>query len=188
MWIVQLALRRPYTFIVAALLLLIVGPLVILRTPTDIFSNINIPVVSIVWQYTGMAPTEFTGRITSVFERSLTTTVNDIEHIESQTYNGVDVVKVFFHPNAKIGTALAQVTGIAQTLLRLMPTGTTPPLVISYDASSVPILQLGLSGEGLSEQTPSVIPAAPRPSLGVCSKDSKMDSSACVGPILTTLL
>jgi multidrug efflux pump subunit AcrB len=126
MWIVQLALRRPYTFIVAALLLLIVSPLVILRTPTDIFPNINIPVVSIVWQYTGMAPTEFAGRITSVFERTLTTTVNDIEHIESQTYNGVAVVKVFFQPNAKVETALAQVTAIGQPFTRQMPPGTTP--------------------------------------------------------------
>jgi multidrug efflux pump subunit AcrB len=152
MWIVQLALRRPYTFIVAALLLLIVSPLVILRTPTDIFPNINIPVVSIVWQYSGMPPTEFAGRITSVYERALTTTVNDIEHIESQTFNGVGVIKVFFQPSAKIEAALAQVTAIAQTITRQTPAGVTPPLVITYNASSVPILQLGLSGEGLSEQ------------------------------------
>jgi hypothetical protein len=152
MWIVQLALRRPYTFIVAGLLLLIVSPLVILRTPTDIFPNINIPVVSIVWQYTGMPPTEFAGRITSVYERALTTTVNDIEHIESQSFNGVWVIKVFFQPSAKIEAALAQVTAIAQTITRQTPAGVTPPLVITYNASSVPILQLGLSGEGLSEQ------------------------------------
>ncbi len=152
MWIVQLALRRPYTFIVAGLLLLIVSPLVILRTPTDIFPNINIPVVSIVWQYTGMLPTEFAGRITSVYERALTTTVNDIEHIESQSFNGVWVIKVFFQPSAKIEAALAQVTAIAQTITRQTPAGVTPPLVITYNASSVPILQLGLSGEGLSEQ------------------------------------
>jgi CzcA family heavy metal efflux pump len=152
MWIVQLALRRPYTFIVAALLLLIVSPLVILRTPTDIFPNINIPVVSIVWQYTGMPPREFAGRITSVYERALTTTVNDIEHIESQSFNGVGVIKVFFQPSAKIEAALAQVTAIAQTITRQTPAGVTPPLVITYNASSVPILQLGLSGEGLSEQ------------------------------------
>jgi multidrug efflux pump subunit AcrB len=152
MWIVRLALRRPYTFIVAALLLLIVSPLVIQRTPTDIFPNINIPVVSIVWQYTGLAPKEFAGRITSVFERALTTTVNNIEHIESQTFNGVAVVKVFFQPNAKIEIALAQVTAIGQTTTRAMPQGSTPPLIITYNASSVPILQLGLSGEGLSEQ------------------------------------
>ena len=152
MWIVQLALRRPYTFVVAALLLLIVSPLVIMRTPTDIFPNIDIPVVSVVWQYSGMMPEEFSGRITTVYERALTTTVNDIEHIESQTFYGVGVVKIFFQPNAKIESALAQVTAIAQTITRLMPQGTTPPLVITYNASSVPILQLGLSGEGLSEQ------------------------------------
>ncbi len=152
MWIVQLALRRPYTFIVAALLLLIVSPLVILRTPTDIFPNINIPVVSMVWQYTGMPPTEFAGRITTVCERALTTTVNDIDHIESQTLNGVSVIKIFFQPTAKLPAALAQVTAIAQTITRQMPAGITPPLVISYNASSVPILQLGLGGEGLTEQ------------------------------------
>jgi len=152
MWIVRLALNRPYTFIVAALLVLIISPLMILRTPTDIFPNINIPVVAIVWQYTGMTPTEFTGRITAVFERSLPTTVNDIEHIESQTMNGVSVIKVFFQPNASLDRAVALVTSGAQTMTRQMPTGTTPPLIITYNASSVPILQLGLSGEGLSEQ------------------------------------
>lgn len=152
MWIVQLALRRPYTFIVLALLLLIIGPLAILRTPTDIFPNINIPVVSIVWQYSGMPASELEGRITSVFERVLTTTVNDIEHIESQSLNGIGVVKVFFQPHAKLESALAQVTAISQTVTRSMPTGTTPPLIISYNASSVPILQLGLSSAKLSEQ------------------------------------
>ncbi|MGH8048351.1 MAG: efflux RND transporter permease subunit [Chthoniobacterales bacterium] len=152
MWIVRLALSRPYTFVVAALLLLIVSPLVILRTPTDIFPNINIPVVSVIWSYSGMPPTEFTGRITSVYERALTTTVNDIEHIESQTFNGVSVTKIFFQPKTKIEGALAQVTAIAQTITRQMPTGTTPPLIITYNASSVPILQLGLSGDGLTEQ------------------------------------
>jgi multidrug efflux pump subunit AcrB len=152
MWIVRLALRRPYTFIVAALLILIISPLMILRTPTDIFPNINIPVVAIVWQYTGMTPTEFTGRITSVFERSLPTTVNDIEHVESQTLNGVSVIKVFFHPNASLDRAVALVTAGAQTTTRQLPPGTTPPLIITYNASSVPILQLSLSGEGLSEQ------------------------------------
>src|SRR5580704_5262164 len=152
MWIVRLALNRPYTFIVAALLVLIVSPMTILRTPTDIFPNINIPVVAIVWQYTGMTPTEFTGRITAVFERSIPTTVNDIEHIESQTMNGVSVIKVFFQPNASLDRAVALVTAGAQTMTRQMPAGTTPPLIITYNASSVPILQLGLSGEGLSEQ------------------------------------
>src|SRR5271166_5409481 len=152
MWIVKLALRRPYTFIVAALLLLIVSPVVILRTPTDIFPNINIPVVSIVWQYTGLSPQKFEGNITWPFERSLTTTVNNIEHIESQTMNGIGVVKVFFQPNVEIATALAQVTAISQTMLKSLPPGATPPLVIAYNASSVPVLQLGLSSAKLSEQ------------------------------------
>ena len=152
MWIVRLALRRPYTFIVAALLLLIVSPVVILRTPTDIFPNINIPVVSIVWQYTGLSAKQFEGNITWPYERTLTTTVNDIEHIESQTMNGIGVVKVFFQPHAKLEAALAQVTAISQTVLKSMPAGVTPPLVISYNASSVPVLQLGLSSAKLSEQ------------------------------------
>ena len=153
MWIVQLALKRPLTFIVAALLLLIVAPVAILRTPTDIFPNINIPVVSIVWQYTGLSAEQFDGRITGTYERVLTTTVNDIEHIESQSLNGISVVKVFFQPKAKLETALAQVTAISQTVLKSLPPGITPPLVISYNASSVPILQLGLSGGStLSEQ------------------------------------
>ena len=152
MWIVQLALRRPYTFVVAALLLLIVSAVTIVRTPVDIFPNINIPVVSIVWQYNGMSPKDFEGNLTWPFERVLTTTVNDIEHIESQTVNGIAVVKVYFQPHAKLETALAQVTAISQTVLKGMPPGTTPPLVISYNASSVPILQLGLSSAKLSEQ------------------------------------
>ena len=152
MWIVQLALRRPYTFIVAAVLLLIISPVVILRTPTDIFPNINIPVVSIVWQYTGLSAHQFEGNITWPYERTLTTTVNDIEHIESQTMNGISVVKVFFQPTAKLEAALAQVTAISQTVLKSMPAGVTPPLVISYNASSVPVLQLGLSSAKLSEQ------------------------------------
>ncbi|HWB59536.1 MAG TPA: efflux RND transporter permease subunit [Chthoniobacteraceae bacterium] len=152
MWIVKLALNRPYTFIVAALLLLIMTPVTVMRTPVDIFPNINIPVVSIVWQYNGMAAKDFEGNLTWPFERVLTTTVNDIEHIESQTLNGISVVKVFFQPNAKIETALAQVTAISQTVLKGMPPGTTPPLIITYNASSVPILQLGLSSTKLSEK------------------------------------
>jgi len=152
MWIVQLALRRPYTFIVAALLLLIVSPIVIMRTPTDIFPNINIPVVSIVWQYSGLSAKDFEGNITWPYERVLTTTVNDIEHIESQSLKGISVIKVFFQPNAKLETALAQVTAVSQTVLKGMPAGTTAPLIISYNASSVPILQLGLSSASLSEQ------------------------------------
>ena len=152
MWIVQLALRRPYTFVVAALLLLILSPVAIYRTPVDIFPNIDIPVVSIVWQYAGLSSSEFEGRITFPYERVLTTTVNDIGHIESQTLNGIAVVKVFFQPKAKIEMALAQVTAISQTMLRSLPTGTTPPLIITYNASSVPILQLGLSSDTLAEQ------------------------------------
>src|SRR5271170_7943785 len=117
MWIVRIALSRPYTFIVLALLILILGPLVILRTPKDIFPNINIPVVSVVWSYTGLLPDEMAGRITSNYERALTTTVNDIEHIESQSLTGISVTKIFFHPNVKIAMALSQVTAISQTML-----------------------------------------------------------------------
>jgi multidrug efflux pump subunit AcrB len=152
MWIVRLALRRPYTFAVFALLLLILGPLSILNTPTDIFPNIDIPVVSIVWQYTGLSAVDMANRIVTQTERTLTTTVDNIDHIESQSLVGVAVVKVYFQPHVNIATALAQITAVSQTQLRFLPQGTTPPLVISYTASSVPILQLGLSGEGLSEQ------------------------------------
>lgn len=152
MWIVRIALAKPYTFIVLALLLLILGPLAILRTPKDIFPNINIPVVSVVWSYTGMLPVEMAGRITSNFERALTTTVNDIEHIESQSLVGVSVVKVFFHSSVDIAVALSQVTAISQTMLRALPPGTLPPLILSYNASTVPILQLVLSSTKLSEQ------------------------------------
>jgi len=152
MWIVRLALRRPYTFVVLSLLLLIVGPVAMLRTPVDIFPNINIPVVSVVWNYAGLSPGELSDRIVLPFERNLTTTVNDIEHTESQTLSGVSVTKIFFRPSVNISQAVAQVTAIAQTQLRQFPQGTTPPLVIQYSASSVPVLQLGLSGAGLSEQ------------------------------------
>ncbi len=152
MWIVALALRRPYTFVVMALLILILSPIVIERTPTDVFPNINIPVISMVWNYAGLAPQEMANRITTVSERGLTTLVNDIEHIESQSLNGVAVVKIFFQPTANIQTALAQVTAIAQTVIRQMPPGTTPPLIIQYSASTVPILQIGMSSRSLSEQ------------------------------------
>jgi len=152
MWIVALALRRPYTFIVMALVLLILSPIVIFRTPTDIFPEINIPVISIVWNYQGLSPQEMSNRITTTTERALTTLVNDIDHIESQSLNGIAVVKVFFKPKANIQTAIAQVTAISQTQLRFLPQGTTPPLVIQYTASSVPILQLGLSSDTLPEQ------------------------------------
>jgi CzcA family heavy metal efflux pump len=152
MWIVRLALRRPYTFVVLSLLLFIIGPVVMLRTPVDIFPNIDIPVVSVVWNYAGLSPEQLSDRIVLPFERNLTTVVNDIEHTESQTLNGVSVVKIFFQPSVNISQAVAQVTAISQTALRQYPQGTTPPLVIQYSASSVPVLQLGLSGRGLSEQ------------------------------------
>src|SRR5216683_218828 len=152
MWIVALALRRPYTFIVMALLILILTPVVVLRTPTDIFPDINIPVISIVWNYQGLSPKEMSDRIVSTTERGLTTLVNDIDHIDSQSLNGVAVVKIFFRPSANIQTALAQVTAISQTGIRFLPPGTTPPLVIQYSASSVPILQVGMSSKTLPEQ------------------------------------
>ena len=151
MWIVRLALRRPYTFVVVALLLMILGPLAVLNTPTDIFPNINIPVVSIIWQYSGLSPDQMANRIIYQSERSLTTTVNDIEHIESNSMNGIGVIKVFFQPGVNIGNAVAQITAVAQTQLRQLPQGTTPPLIIQYSASSVPIIQVGLSGQGLTE-------------------------------------
>ena len=152
MWIVRVALSRPYTFIVVALLLLLISPLVILRTPTDIFPNVNIPVVAVLWNYTGLSAEEMEERITTGFERGLTTSVSDMEHIESQTVNGRSIVKVFFHPAVKVEMAVAQVTALAQSSVRQMPPGTTPPYILVYSASSVPILQLGLSGKGLNEQ------------------------------------
>ncbi len=152
MWIVRLALRRPYTFAVLALMLLIIGPIAIVTTPTDIFPNINIPVVAMIWNYTGLSPEQMANRIVLLSERTLTTTVNNIEHIESQSLNGIGVIKIFFQPNVNIADANAQVTAIAQTQLRQLPQGTTPPLILQYSASSVPIIQLGLSGQGLSEQ------------------------------------
>src|SRR6202142_2963924 len=152
MWIVRIALDRPYTFIVLAVLILVLSPIMILRTPTDIFPNIDIPVISVAWQFTGMNPEELEGRITSNFERILTTTVDNIEHIESTTVNGQAIVKIFLQPHASLDTANAQVTAISQTILRQLPPGTLPPIIINYSASSVPILQLGLSGKGLSEQ------------------------------------
>ena len=152
MWIVALALRRPYTFVVMALLILILSPIVIFRTPTDIFPDINIPVISVVWNYAGLSPQDMANRITTNTERGLTTLVNDIEHIESESLNGVAVVKIFFRPTANIPTALAQVIAISQTSVRSLPPGTTPPLVIQYSASSVPILQIGLSSKTLPEQ------------------------------------
>src|SRR6516164_6335539 len=152
MWIVRLALRRPYTFVVMSILVLVMGMVAIFRTPTDIFPNINIPVVSIIWNYGGLIPKDMSNRIVFVTERSLTTTVDNIEHIESQSLYGVAVVKVYFQPNANIERAIAQITAIEQTQLRQLPQGTTPPLILAYSASSVPVLQLALSGNGLSEQ------------------------------------
>jgi multidrug efflux pump subunit AcrB len=152
MWIVRLALRRPYTFAVLTILLMILGPLAISNMPVDIFPNINIPVVSMIWEYTGLSPQQMADRIVTRSERSLTTTVNNIEHIESQSLNGIGVIKIFFQPNVNIAAAVAQVTAIGQTQLKQLPPGTTSPLILQYSASSVPILQLGLSGQGLSEQ------------------------------------
>ncbi|MBV8831290.1 MAG: efflux RND transporter permease subunit [Acidobacteriaceae bacterium] len=152
MWIVRLALRRPYTFVVLSLMLFILAPVVISRTPTDIFPNIDIPVISIVWQYSGLSAEQMSDRIVYFSERSLTTTVNNIEHIESQSMEGIAVEKIFFQPHAPISNAIAQVTAISQTQLKQLPPGTTPPLIIMYNASTVPILQLALSGHGLSEQ------------------------------------
>jgi multidrug efflux pump subunit AcrB len=152
MWIVRLALSRPYTFIVMALLILISGVVAIVRTPTDVFPLINIPVVSVIWSYSGLPPDEMANRVTGQFERAATTTVNDIEHIESQSLSGLAIIKLFFHPQVRIEGAIAQVTSIAQTMIRNMPPGATPPLIIMYTASSVPILQLGLSSKQLSEQ------------------------------------
>ena len=152
MWIVQIALKRPYTFVVMALLILVISPLVILRTPTDIFPDINIPVVSVLWQYTGLNAEEMEQRVVNNYERFVITVVNDVDHIESQTIEGQGIVKLFFHPNAKLDAAFAQTMSVAQPVLRQMPPGTTMPLAIAYNASSVPILQLALSGKGLSEQ------------------------------------
>ncbi|HVI09897.1 MAG TPA: efflux RND transporter permease subunit [Candidatus Binatia bacterium] len=152
MWIVRLALRRPYTFVVMAILILGMGALSIVRTPTDIFPNINIPVISIIWNYNGLVPSDMADRIVSVTERSLTTTVDNIEHVESQSLYGIAVVKVFLQPTASVDRGIAQITAVEQTQLRQLPAGTTPPLILAYSASSVPVMQLALSGQGLSEQ------------------------------------
>ena len=150
--LVRIALRRPYTFVVLALAILIIGPLAALRTPVDIFPDIRIPVIAIVWQYTGLQPQDMAGRITTQSERALTTTVNDIEHIEASSYNGLGIIKVFFQSNADIRLANAQITAVSQTQLKQMPASATPPLILNYNASTVPIIQLALSGSGLSEQ------------------------------------
>ena len=150
--IVRVALQRPYTFVVLALLLLIIGPLAALRTPTDIFPEIRIPVIAVAWQYTGLPPDQMAGRITTLYERVLTTTVNDIEHIEANSYAGIGIVKIFFQPGVSVAVANAQVTAVSQVVVKQMPPGITPPLILNYNASTVPILQLALSGKGLSEQ------------------------------------
>src|SRR6195256_1662891 len=152
MWIVRLALARPYTFVVMALVVILLTPVVLMRTPVDIFPEINIPVISLVWTYNGLEPQEMEQRITSNVERGIQTLVSDVEHIESQSLNGIAVIKVFFQPGANIQTALAQTAAISQTFLRFLPPGTTPPLVIIYSASTVPVIQIGLTSDTLSEQ------------------------------------
>ena len=149
---VRVALKRPYTFVVMAILLVIMGPLATLRTPTDIFPDIKIPVIAVAWQYTGLPPDQMAGRIITTYQRALTTTVNDIEHIEATSYAGIGIVKIFFQPGVNVAVANAQVTAISQVVIKQMPAGITPPLILNYNASTVPILQLALSGKGMSEQ------------------------------------
>jgi CzcA family heavy metal efflux pump len=152
MWIVRLALRRPYTFVVAAFLILILGVFSILTMPTDIFPDIDIPVVSVIWSFSGLSAQEMANRMITANERSMTSTVNDIEHIESQSLNGVAVIKIYFQPHVNIASAVAQVSALSQSQLKLMPPGSTPPFILQYNASAVPVLQLGVSGQGLNEQ------------------------------------
>src|SRR6202046_731852 len=151
--IVRIALSRPYTFIVSALLIFLLGTLAALRMPVDIFPSINIPIIGVAFQYQGLPADQMAGRLMTPFERALTTTVNDIEHFEANSYTTFGIVKIFFHPSVNIATANAQVTAISQSLLKQMPVGTTPPLIINYSASTVPIIQLALSGTGLTEQS-----------------------------------
>jgi multidrug efflux pump subunit AcrB len=150
-WIVQIALKKPYTFVVLAVLIALFGVRSAVTTPTDIFPNINIPVISVVWTYTGLLPGDMSGRVVYYYERTLTSQVADIEHIESQSLDGYGVVKIFFQHNVDIAAAMAQVTAASQTVLKLLPPGITPPYVLSYNASSVPILQLALSSKKLPE-------------------------------------
>src|SRR5713226_2039200 len=145
MWIVRLALARPYTFIVLALAILLLTPVVLQYTPTDIFPEINIPVVSIAWTYGGLSPLEMEQRVTSIIERGVTTMVNDVEHTESQSLPGMSIVKLYFQPSANISTALAQTAAASQTMMKYLPPGATPPLVIIYSASTVPVIQIGLT-------------------------------------------
>ena len=149
--LVRLALRRPYTFIVFAILIVIFGGMAAVETPTDIFPDIRIPVIAAVWTYSGLSPDDMAGRVVYYYERQLSLAVNDIDHIESQSLPGAGVVKIFFHPGTDIRTATAQVTSISQTVLKQMPPGITPPLILNYNASTVPILQLGLSSSVLPE-------------------------------------
>ena len=152
MWIVRVALDRPYTFLVLALVILMLSPLVIKRTPTDVLPEINIPIVTVIWTYPGLSPKEMEQRYTNQYERNLTATVNDIEHIESQSLSGQALIRVYFRPGGNIQVALSQITAISQSQLRSLPPGTTPPLIVIYSATTVPVLQLALSGDGLSEQ------------------------------------
>src|ERR1700727_1064170 len=152
MWIVRLALKEPYTIIVLAILIFLFGALAIVHTPINFFPDINLPLGSLIWNYNSMEPQDLADRIVTITERNLTTTVDNIEHIESQSYYGIAVVKVFFQPSVSIDKAIAQITANSQTQLRQLPLGTTPPLIITYSASTVPILQLGLSGKGIAEQ------------------------------------
>src|SRR3954454_6647412 len=152
MWLVRLALRRPYTFVGMAMLIVIVGVLSIIRMPTDIFPDIDIPVISVIWNYTGLPPEEMEKRIVTNYERGLTTTVNDIEHTESQSLTGIAVVKIYFQPGAHIEAATAQVTAVSQSIIKQMPPGATPPFILRYSASNVPILQVALESDALSEQ------------------------------------
>ena len=156
MWIVRLALDRPYTFIVLALLILILAPVVIIRTPTDVFPNIDIPVIASSFSYSGLSAEDMENRITTVYERMLTTVVNDIEHIESQSVEGRSIIKIFFQPNANVFGAMAQVASISSTVLRTMPPGTVAPFMIVYNAASVPILQIGLSGKASTNSNSSI--------------------------------
>src|SRR6201985_93664 len=152
MWIVRLGLRRPYTFVVLSLLIFLLCVGTCVEAPKDIYPYINIPVDTCVWSYSGLPPQDMEGRIVTVCERALTTTVNDIEHTESESYQGVAVIRVYFQPKVKVELALAQITAVVQTILRVLPPGTFPPNILKYDASSVPILQLGLSGQGVTEE------------------------------------
>ena len=152
MWIVRVALNRPYTFVVLGLLVFMLGPVAVSNTPTDIFPNINIPVISVAWSYTGLNAEELSGRLTAPYQRALTTLVDNIEHLESTTVSGWSIVKIYLQPGASLDTANAQVASASQWTLRFMPAGTLPPEIINFSASSVPVLQLGVSGKGLTEQ------------------------------------